>query len=150
MTTQHSNLQSKVMRWIFYFLTIILFVLFIIVYVYSNNRIHDFAIELYGVRESEYLYNLPPFDQYCIRLPSGTCYNSGVYLPKLNGHNIDPLGDYKAFNDLVDPKTFRFVREDTSYGTAFGNYIFEDTNYEYTLMLEAEFRIVGKPKPIKE
>lgn len=150
MTTKNSILQSKVLRWTLYLVSSIVFVLFIIIYVYGNNRLHDFAINLYGVRESEYLYRLPPFNRYCIRLPSGTCYRSGVYLPKFDGYNFDPLGDYKAFNDLVDPKTFRFVRKDTSYGTAFGHYIFEDTNYQYTLMLEAEFRICGKPKSMKE
>lgn len=109
------------------------------IYVAPMNSLLSFAVDLYGEKVSEYLYKLPP-ESYLVKIHN-KYYGYGVSIYSDHGK----VG-YQSFSSLVDPSTFRFVREEKN-GMI---YVFEDKGYVYEYFFEAETRFCATIKEVRK
>lgn len=110
-----------------------------LIYLTPMNSLVSFAVDLYGEKVSEYLYKLPP-NHYLIKLNNEyLSYGASIY----SDHG--EVG-FESFSSLVDPSTFRFVREEKN-GMI---YVFEDKGYVYEYFFEAETRFCATIKEVRK
>lgn len=114
------------------------------VYQMPESILMNFAADLYGKRVSKHLYKIPP-NRYVVKLNNKyRSYGASLY----SGDSVSGYQEvgFQSFSSLVDPSTFRFVREEKN-GMI---YVFEDKGYVYEYFFEAETRFCATIKKIRK